>query len=180
MLYYRGMSGHSKWSQIKRQKSITDNKRSGIFTKLSQNISLAAKKGKDPMMNPALRAAMDAARDANMPKDNIAKAILRGTGELPGQALEEVTYEGYGPGGVAMIVKCVTDNKNRTLSFVKTALSKAGGKLTGPNSVAYLYQNNNFITKIPLNSEGEQKLDNLIAELETSDDINNIITNAER
>lgn len=172
------MSGHSKWSQIKRQKAITDNKRSGVFTKLSRNISLAAKKGKDPEMNHALRAAIDAAKNASMPKDNIAKAILRGTGELAGQALEEVTYEGYGPGGVAMMIRCVTDNKNRTAAYLKSALTKAGGKLTGPNSVAYLFKLNNAVNKIQLNNDNQQKLNTLLEELEANDDVSNVYTNA--
>ena len=172
------MSGHSKWAQIKRQKAVTDNKRSGIFTKLSRNISVAAKKGKDPEMNAQLRAAIDAAREANMPKDNIEKAILKGAGELPGQILDEVTYEGYGPGGVAMIIRCVTDNKNRSASFVKSTLAKFGGKLTGPNSVAYLFKLNDII-RISVSGNDQQQFNDLLAELEASDDVSNIKTNAE-
>ncbi|MFA6027399.1 MAG: YebC/PmpR family DNA-binding transcriptional regulator [Patescibacteria group bacterium] len=134
------MSGHSKWSQIKRQKGANDQKRSGVFTKLSKNISIAAKKGKDPESNSALRSAIDAARAASMPKDGIEKAILRGAGELPGQIIEEVVYEGYGPGGVAFIINCITDNKNRSSAFIKSTLSKHGGSLGGPNTVAYLFK----------------------------------------
>ncbi len=146
------MSGHSKWSQIKRQKEVTDKKKGKTFTKLSKNVSLAAKKGKDPGMNPALRQAIDAARAANMPKDNIDKAILRGAGELPGQEINEVTYEIYAPGGAAMIVQAVTDNKNRTTSEVKAILNRYGGKLGGVNSVAYMFQNRGILR---INDAGE-------------------------
>lgn len=139
------MSGHSKWASIKRQKAVTDAKRGNVFTKHSKNISIAARKGKDPEMNPALRTAIDSARGANMPKANIEKAVLRGAGELPGQQLEEITYEGYGPSGVAIIINCITDNKNRTASFVKSIISKAGGSLGGPNAVAYMFKQKGVI-----------------------------------
>ena len=133
------MSGHSKWATIKRSKGAADAKRGVIFTKLSKNVSLAAKNGKDPDMNSALRSAIDAAKAANMPKDNIERAILRGAGELPGQNIEEITYEGYGPDGVALLIRCATDNTNRTSTFIKTALKKQGGKLGGPGTVGYLF-----------------------------------------
>lgn len=134
------MSGHSKWAQIKRKKAVADNKKGAAFTKLVKNIALAAKNGKDPEMNPALRSAVEAARAANMPKDNIEKAILKGAGELPGVQYEEVLYEGYGPGGVAVIVACVTDNTNRTVNELRTIFSKHGGTLGGSGSVAYLFE----------------------------------------
>lgn len=133
------MSGHSKWAQIKRAKGAADAKKGAAFTKLSKNISLAAKQGKDPAMNPGLRTAIDTAKTANMPKANIEKAILRGAGELPGQQLEELSYEGYGPGGVAILIRCVTDNTNRTSAFIKSVLNKFGGKLGGPGTVSYLF-----------------------------------------
>ncbi|MDP3971065.1 MAG: YebC/PmpR family DNA-binding transcriptional regulator [bacterium] len=139
------MSGHSKWSSIKRAKGATDAKKGAIFTKLSKNISLAAKNGKDPSMNSALRTAIDAAKAANMPKDNIERAILRGAGELPGQLIEELTYECYGPGGVAIMIRCSTDNTNRTATFIKTTLSKAGGNLGGPGTVNYLFQKKGIV-----------------------------------
>jgi len=139
------MSGHSKWSKIKRQKGAADQKRGNVFTKLGKNISLAAKNGKDPDMNPSLRSAIDTARAANMPKSNIEKAILRGAGEIPGQILEESTYEGYGPNGVAIIIQTITDNKNRTTSFIKSILSKHNGSLGGPNSVAYMFDTKGVI-----------------------------------
>ena len=123
------MSGHSKWATTHRQKELVDAKRGAIFTKLANNISIAAKKGGDPDANPALRTAVDKARAANMPKDNVERAIKKGTGELGGAALEELYYEGIGAAGAQFIVKCVTDNKNRSASTVRHLFSKNGGSL---------------------------------------------------
>lgn len=134
------MSGHSKWATIKRAKGVTDAKKGAAFTKLSRNISIAAKKGKDPNFNAALRTAIEAARTVSMPKDNIEKAILRGAGELPGQKIEEIVYEAYGPNGVAMMIRTATDNTNRTSSFLKSTLHKHNGNLGGPGSVSYLFK----------------------------------------
>lgn len=134
------MSGHSKWATIKRAKGAADAKKGAAFTKLSKNISMAAKKGKDPEFNASLRTAIEAAKAVSMPKDNIEKAILRGAGELPGQQIEEVIYEGYGPGGVALMIRCATDNTNRTSSFLKSTLSKHGGNLGGPGTVGFLFK----------------------------------------
>lgn len=139
------MSGHSKWATIKRAKGATDSKRGALFTKLSKNISIAAKKGKDPDMNSALRVAITAAREVNMPKDVVERAILRGAGELPGQIIEELTYEAYGPHGIALLVHCATDNTNRTVSFLKSTLSKYGGNLGGPGSVSFLFKQKGVI-----------------------------------
>ena len=139
------MSGHSKWATIKRAKGAADNKRGALFTKLSKNISIAAKKGKDPAMNAGLRTAIDAAREANMTKDVIERAILRGAGELPGQQIEELVYECYGPGGVAIMVRCATDNTNRTAGFIKSTLTKFGGNLGGPGSVSFLFKQKGVI-----------------------------------
>ncbi|MBI5622103.1 YebC/PmpR family DNA-binding transcriptional regulator [Candidatus Falkowbacteria bacterium] len=133
------MSGHSKWAQIKRQKGIADSKRANVFTRLGKNITLAAKGGGDPTMNFRLRLAIDKAKAANMPKDNIEKAIKRGTGALDGGALEEIIYEGYGPGQVAMLIQTVTDNKNRTVADIKHLFNKYGGNLGGPGSVAWMF-----------------------------------------
>lgn len=133
------MSGHSKWATIKRQKAVTDAKKGAAFTRLAKNISVAARRGKDPEMNSALRVAIDKAREANMPKDNIERAVLKGAGELPGMTIEEARYEGYAPGGVACIVECVTDNTNRTLMTVRGIFSDHGGTLGNPGSVAYLF-----------------------------------------
>ncbi len=121
------MSGHSKWATTHRQKELVDAKRGAIFTKLANIISIAAKKGGDPDSNPTLRAAVDRAREASMPKDNIERAIKKGTGELGGNQVEELYYEGVGPAGVQVIVKCVTDNRNRSASTVRHAFSKNGG-----------------------------------------------------
>lgn len=139
------MSGHSKWATIKRQKAVTDAKRGAIFTKLGKNISIAARKGKDPEMNPSLRAAIDKAREANMPKDTIERAILKGAGELPGVSYEEVRYEGFGPGGVGLIVECVTDNTNRTLMSLRGIFSDHGGNVGNAGSVSYLFEQKGVI-----------------------------------
>lgn len=121
------MSGHSKWETSHRQKELVDAKRGAIFTKFANNISVAARKGGDPTANPALRSAIDKARDSNMPKDNIERAIKKGTGELGGEALEELYYEGLGPYGVQVIVKSVTDNKNRSGSTIRHIFTKNAG-----------------------------------------------------
>ena len=139
------MSGHSKWATIKRAKGAADNKRGALFTKLSKNISIAAKKGKDPEMNASLRTAIDAAREANMTKDVIERAILRGAGEMPGQQIEELVYECYGPGGIALLVRCATDNTNRTAGFIKSTLTKFGGNLGGPGSVSFLFKHRGIV-----------------------------------
>jgi|SRR5688572_20865432 len=133
------MSGHSKWSTIKRQKALTDAKRGAVFTKLANAIAIAARGGADPSMNFALRLVLDKARAANMPAANIQRAIDRGSGKLGGAAIEEVTYEGYGPGGIAVIVECATDNKNRTYPDVRLAFSKNGGNIAEPGSVAFQF-----------------------------------------
>ena len=132
------MAGHSKWSQIKRKKATEDNKRGKLFGKLIREITVAARDGGgDPDGNPWLRTAIDNAKAANMPKDNIEKAILRGTGELPGVSFEEVTYEAYGPAGVAILIQTVTDNTNRTVSAVRRLLERHGGHLGSAGSVAW-------------------------------------------
>lgn len=134
------MSGHSKWSTIKRQKGIADAKKGKIFTKLGHAITMAAKeKGGDPTMNARLRMAIEAARAQNMPKDNIDRAIKKGTGELGG-AVEEALYEGFGPGGVAILVLAVTDNTNRTHGEVHTIFSKHGGHLGSGGSVHWMFE----------------------------------------
>jgi len=133
------MSGHSKWSTIKRQKEITDAKRGAVFTKLANAIAVAAKNGADPSINFALRLVMDQARAANMPTANIQRAIDRGSGKLGGAAIEEVTYEGYGPGGIAVIVECATDNKNRTYPDVRLAFSKNGGNIAETGAVSFQF-----------------------------------------
>lgn len=124
------MSGHSKWATTHRQKELVDAKRGAIFTKLANNISIAARKGGDPNTNSTLRAAIDKAREANMPKDNIERAIKKGTGELGGVTVEELYYEGLGPCGIQVVVKSVTDNKNRSASTIRHLFTKNGGSFT--------------------------------------------------
>ncbi len=144
------MSGHSKWSQIKYQKKAADLRRGNLFTKLSNAIAVAARKGGgDPQTNLELRIAIERAKAQNMPKENIERAIKRGTGELGGAAIEEVRYEAYGPGGTAIIVEAVTDNKNRTLAQIKSVLNKFGGKLAGAGAVIYLFQRQGEILVAP-------------------------------
>src|SRR4030081_2001718 len=124
------MSGHSKWATIKHKKGALDAKRGKIFTRLIREITMAAKHGSDPDKNPQLRTAVAAAKAENMPADNIKRAIQRGTGELPGVSYDEVMFEGYGPGGTAILIEALTDNKNRTLPEIRTIFSKHGGNLS--------------------------------------------------
>ncbi len=133
------MSGHSKWAKIKRKKMGADAARGNLFTKLIREIQIAAKQGGDPAMNPRLRSAIDTAKAENMPNDNIDRAIKRGTGQLEGGTLEEVTYECYGPNGVAILIEAVTDNRNRTTSEIKHVLSRHNGTLGGQGSVAWQF-----------------------------------------
>lgn len=134
------MAGHSKWKQIKRKKAVTDSRRASAWTKLIREITVAAKAGGgDPGGNPRLRLAIDAARAANMPNDNIDRAIKKGTGELEGASYEEVSYEGYGPGGTALYIEASTDNANRTVAEIRHALSRNGGNLGASNSVAWMF-----------------------------------------
>jgi len=140
------MSGHSKWSTIKRKKGAEDAKRGKIFTKLARDITLAARQSGDPSANPALRLAIDKARRANMPKDNIERAIKRGTGELEGGELEEITYEAYAPHGVAMLIKCTTDNRNRALSEVRRVFNKHGGNMAEQGAVGWMFDLKGYLT----------------------------------
>ncbi len=133
------MAGHSKWSQIKRKKAANDAKRGKIFTRLIREISVAARDGGDPEFNPRLRLAIDTAKAANMPADNIERAIKRGTGELEGVTYEEIAYEGYAPGGVALYIETLTDNANRTVADVRHILNKHGGSLGTSGSVAWQF-----------------------------------------
>jgi YebC/PmpR family DNA-binding regulatory protein len=141
------MAGHSKWAGIKHKKAIVDARRGKLFTKLARAITVAAKEGGgDPEGNPSLHLAIQKAKDASMPKDNIERAIAKGTGEGgDADALETVVYEGYGPGGVAMLVEAVTDNRNRTGAEMRHAFSKHGGNLGEPGSVAYLFDKRGLI-----------------------------------
>jgi YebC/PmpR family DNA-binding regulatory protein len=141
------MSGHSKWSTIKRKKGAEDAKRGKLFTRLAREITVAARNGGgDPDTNATLRLAIDKARSNNMPKDNIERAIKRGTGELEGGELEEVIYEGYGPHGVALLVKCLTDNRNRTIADVRRVFNRSGGSLAEAGAVTWMFDTKGYIT----------------------------------
>jgi len=139
------MSGHSKWSTIKRKKGAKDAQRSKVWSKVIREITVAARGGGDPEANPRLRAAITAAKSANMPNDTIEKAIKRGTGEIEGLVYEEIAYEGYGPGGVAILVETQTDNRNRTAAEVRHVFTKYNGKLGSAGCVAYLFDRKGMI-----------------------------------
>lgn len=140
------MSGHSKWAQIKHKKAHTDAKRGKVFTKIVKEIATAAKLGGgDPDGNPRLRTAIENAKEVNMPHDNIKKAIMKGTGELPGVSYEEYIYEGYGPGGVAVMVEVLTDNKNRTVPEIRHIMSKNSGSLGEAGCVSWIFEKKGYI-----------------------------------
>ena len=140
------MAGHSKWKQIKHKKAATDNKRSAVWAKRIREIIVAAKSGGgDPGGNARLRTAIDAARAVNCPNDNIERAIKKGTGELEGETYQEITYEGYGPGGAAIIIEATTDNPNRTVAEIRHAFSRNGGNLGASNSVAWMFDRKGVI-----------------------------------
>ncbi|HDM09495.1 MAG: YebC/PmpR family DNA-binding transcriptional regulator [Deltaproteobacteria bacterium] len=163
------MSGHSKWSSIKHKKGIADAKRGKIFTKLIREITVAARMGGgDPSGNPRLRAAIAAAKAENMPKENIERAIKKGTGELEGASYEEASYEGYGPGGVAVLVDCLTDNRNRTVAEVKHLFERHGGSLGEPGCVAWLFEKKGLIV-IEKDKVDEEKLLDLALEAGAED-----------
>lgn len=135
------MAGHSKWSQIKHKKALTDAKKSQVFSKISALVSVAAReKGGDPGSNPKLRMMIEKARAINMPQDNINRAIKRGTGELPGTIIEEALYEGYGPAGIAILIEALTDNKNRTLAELRRIFSEHEGKLGETGSAKWMFE----------------------------------------
>ena len=167
------MAGHSKWANIKHKKAANDKKRAKVWTKLIREITVAAKEGKtsDPAAHPRLRLAVDKALAANMPKDTIEKAAKRGAGETEGANYEEVLYEGYGPGGVAVMVSCLTDNRNRTVSEVRHAFTKAGGNLGTDGSVAYMF------TKMGVISYGPGADEDAIMEAALDAGAEDIVTN---
>ncbi|MBP5434324.1 YebC/PmpR family DNA-binding transcriptional regulator [bacterium] len=154
------MSGHNKWSTIKHKKGAADAKRGKIFTKLIKEITIAAKGGGgDPDGNPRLKTAIQSAKAANMPLDNITRAIKKGTGELEGANYEEVTYEGYGPGGVAMMIDCLTDNKNRTVSEIRRIFTKAGGNMGENGCVNWKFEKKGQII-VPKEGVDEEQIMN--------------------
>lgn len=140
------MSGHSKWSTIKRKKGAEDAKRGKLFTRLGREITVAARHSGDPNANPTLRMAIDRARQANMPKDNIERAIKKGTGELGGGELEEVTYEAYGPHGIPILIRCLTDNRNRTLADVRRVLNRQNGNMAEAGAVSWMFETKGYIS----------------------------------
>jgi YebC/PmpR family DNA-binding regulatory protein len=163
------MAGHNKWSKIKRQKAATDAKKSKVWARLTRDIMIAAREGGgDVDMNPRLSLAVDKAKDENMPKDNIERAIKRGTGEIEGADYEEMTYEGYAPGGIAIFVECLTDNTNRTVADVRHAFTKYGGNLGTSGSVAYLFDRKGRF-EIAAEGQDEDELFLLVAEAGAED-----------
>jgi YebC/PmpR family DNA-binding regulatory protein len=153
------MSGHSKWATIKHKKAATDAKRGKIFTRLIKEITIAARSGGDPDGNPRLRTAITAAKNVSMPADNIKKAIMRGTGELEGGQIDEVMFEGYGPGGAAVLVSVATDNRNRTVSDIRHMFSKNGGNLGEQGSVAWMFDRKSQIIIEKENATEDQLMD---------------------
>jgi len=176
------MSGHSKWAQIKHQKGAADAKKSKLFAKISRLISIAARKGKDPATNASLRDAISKAKEVNMPNDNIERAIKRGSGELKeGGELEEVLYEVFGPGGCAILIEGITDNKNRTLGEIRHILSKHDLQLAGSGSCLWAFEKIKNVWQpkhtIEISKENQEKLKQLFEEIDELEDIQDITTN---
>lgn len=158
------MGGHSHWATTKRHKMAVDAKRGKIFTKIIREITVAARMGGgDPNGNPRLRLAIIKAKEQNMPQDNIKRAIQKGTGELPGQTIEELAYEGYGPGGVAIMIECMTDNRNRTLPEIRHLVSRYGGSLGEAGCVGWLFEKKGYIV-VERSKADEEKLMTLVLE----------------
>ncbi|HEY8503118.1 MAG TPA: YebC/PmpR family DNA-binding transcriptional regulator, partial [Gemmataceae bacterium] len=151
------MAGHSHWANIQHKKGAADAKRGKLFSKLARHIMIAARAGGDPESNLKLRYAIEKARAVSMPKDTIERSIKKGTGELAGEALEELQYEGFGPGGVAILCDVLTDNRNRTLGEVRKIFERGGGNMAGPGSTAYLFERKGFFS-IPTSAIGEDEL----------------------
>src|ERR1700746_3248405 len=162
------MSGHSKWATIKHKKAALDAKRGKAFTRLIKEITIAARSGGDPDANPRLRTAILAAKGVSMPADNIKKAVMRGTGELEGGQIEEVMFEGYGPGGAAVLVNVATDNRNRTVSEIRHVFSKNGGNMGEQGSVAWMFERKSQIF-VPGDKVGEDQLMGIVLEAGAGD-----------
>src|SRR5579859_826302 len=162
------MSGHSKWATIKHKKAATDAKRGKVFTRLIKEITIAARNGGDPDGNPRLRTAILAAKNVSMPADNIKKAIMRGTGELEGGQIDEVLFEGYGPGGAAVLVSVATDNRNRTVSEIRHIFSKNGGNLGEQGSVAWMFERKSQVI-IDGENAGEDQLMGIVLDAGADD-----------
>ena len=162
------MSGHSKWATIKHKKAATDAKRGRTFTRLIREIAMAARGGTDPGTNARLRTAIASAKAENMPGDNIERAILRGSGQMEGAQLEEIMYEGYGPGGIAILVQVVTDGRNRTVSEIRHAFSKHGGNMAEAGAVGWMFERKGEIT-VPKEQASEDKLMGIVLDAGAED-----------
>jgi len=177
------MSGHSKWHNIKFKKELVDKKRGKTFSKISRLITIAVKeKGADPETNPKLKLAIEKAKEINVPKDNIEKAIKRGAGQVEGAQMEEILYEAYGPAGIALIIEGITDNKNRTIAEIRHILTKFGGKLAASGSVKYMFdrKEQEWFPKYPIEITDEKvkkQLENLFEALDENDDVQEIYSN---
>jgi len=178
------MSGHSKWATIKRKKAVIDAKRGKMFTRLIKEITIAARHGGgDPDGNPRLRLAIDNAKSANMPADNIDRAVKKATGELEGAQYHEVMYEGYGPGGIALLIEAATDNKNRTIAEIRHVFSKNGGTLGEANSVSWMFERKGIIT-VKRDGKSEDEMMEIILDagaddLQTEEDFFEVKTSLE-
>ncbi len=176
------MSGHSKWSTIKHKKAAQDAKRGKVFSKLAQLITAESKKVGGDVNSPSLKTLIDKAKAENMPKDNIERAVAKGAG-LIGGSVEKITYELYGPGGVAILIDTLTDNRNRTVAEIKHLVSKLGYQLAEPGAASWAFENNgekwNAITKTPLSDEDKEKLDTLVSSIEEHEDVDAVYTNVE-
>ena len=176
------MSGHSKWSTIKRKKGAEDAKRGKLFTRLGRDIMVAARNGGDPATNPTLRMSIDKARAANMPKDNIERAVKKGTGELAGGDVEEVTYEAFGPYGIPLLIECVTDNRNRALADVRRVLNRQGGNMAEAGAVSWMFDTKGAITIDRTDQDPDEifllAVDAGAEDVEISDDLFEIYTAA--
>lgn len=162
------MSGHSKWATIKHKKAATDAKRGRVFTRLIREIAIAARSSADPSTNARLRTAISAAKNENMPSDNIERAILRGSGQLEGEQLEEINFEGYGPGGVGLIVQVVTSSRNRTVSEIRHALSKNGGNMAEAGAVGWMFERKGELI-VPKEEADEDKMMSIVLDAGAED-----------
>jgi len=176
------MSGHSKWSTIKRKKGAEDAKRGKIFTRLARDITVAARNGGDPAANPTLRMGIEKARAANMPKDNIERAIKKGTGELEGGDLEEITYEAFGPHGIPLLIECLTDNRNRALADVRKVFNRQGGNMAEAGAVSWMFDTKGYISIERTGQDPDEvfllAVDAGAEDVEISDDVFEIYTAA--
>lgn len=176
------MAGHNKWSKIKRQKAGTDATKSKIFGKMAKAIATASREAKGNASSPILRAAIDKAKEYNMPSDNIERAIKKGSG-AEAEAMEAITYEAYGPGGCALVIEALTTNRNKAAQEVKFILSENGFALANPGSATWAFEKEGAEWKptmsVPLSEEDSQKLEKLINELEDNDEVQEVYTNAE-